>query len=126
MKSSIYKIDLNENKNDIAKNTIQLLRAAILTEKKKSMRDLTDNEILVIISKERKKRYDSLCQFESANREDLVIHVGDEHDDMIPENFTPLRLVFNYVNKRPMTYHGKCIECGNPTDRPDCTQTYDW
>ena len=70
-------------------------------------------------------------------KEDLVIHVGDEHDDMIPEGFTPLRYIFNYVNKRSTDYHGKCTECGGPTpwdenkgrynrqcDKPACKESY--
>lgn len=48
-------------------------------------------------------------------REDLVHHVEDEHDDMIPEGYSALRLVFNYVNKKPIEYNGKCTECGGPT-----------
>lgn len=48
-------------------------------------------------------------------REDLVVHVEEEHEDLIPEEFTPLRYVFNYVNKKPLEYHGKCTECGGPT-----------
>jgi very-short-patch-repair endonuclease len=49
-------------------------------------------------------------------REDLIGHVEQVHSDMIPEGFTPFRLVFNYVNKKPLDYHGKCTECGGPTD----------
>lgn len=49
-------------------------------------------------------------------REDLVIHVEEEHEELIPEGFTPLRYIFNYVNKKPLEYHGKCTECGSPTD----------
>lgn len=48
-------------------------------------------------------------------REELVIHVGDNHDDMMPEGFTPFRFIFHYVNKKSLEYHGKCTECGGPT-----------
>ena len=47
---------------------------------------------------------------------DLISHVSDEHDELIPEEFTATRYVFNYVNKRPMSYHGKCTECGKETE----------
>ncbi len=50
------------------------------------------------------------------SREDLVIHIEDEHPYEIPKDFTPFRYVFNYVNKKPSTYHGKCTECGGPTN----------
>ena len=46
------------------------------------------------------------------NKENLVIHVGDKHDDMIPENYSAFRLVFDYINKKPSNYNGKCIICG--------------
>ena len=46
------------------------------------------------------------------NKENLVIHVGDIHDDMIPEGYSAFRVVFDYVNKKPAGYNGKCIICG--------------
>jgi len=49
------------------------------------------------------------------NKEDLVSHVGDKHDDMIPEGYSAFRLVFDYVNKKPSGYNGKCIICGKET-----------
>ena len=50
------------------------------------------------------------------NKEDLIEHVEDAHDDLLPEGFTPFRLVFNHVNKKPLDYHGRCTECKGPTD----------
>lgn len=49
------------------------------------------------------------------NREKLVIHVDDKHENEIPEGFTALRYVFHYVNKKPLDYHGRCTECKGPT-----------
>ena len=49
-------------------------------------------------------------------RDKLVSHIEKYHDEMIPEDFTPLRYVFNYVNKKPLDYHGICTECKSPTD----------
>ena len=49
------------------------------------------------------------------DREKLVIHVDDKHQNEIPEGFTALRYVFHYVNKRPLDYHGRCTECKGPT-----------
>lgn len=48
-------------------------------------------------------------------REDLVRHIEDCHMDVLPEDFTPLRYVFNYVNRKDSNYHGKCTECGGKT-----------
>ena len=58
-------------------------------------------------------------------REDLVSHVEENHMDMVPKDFTPLRLVFNYVNKKPLNYHGKCTECGGPTPWDENKARYD-
>lgn len=58
-------------------------------------------------------------------REDLVDHVEDKHEEMIPEGFTVLRYVFNYVNKKPLDYHGKCTECGGPTPWDENKARYD-
>ena len=46
---------------------------------------------------------------------DLVPHVGEVHEDYIPEGYTPLRVVFDYINKKPANYNGRCTECGGPT-----------
>lgn len=58
-------------------------------------------------------------------RSDLVNHVAEEHEDLIPKDFTPLRLVFNYVNKKPLSYHGKCTECGGKTPWDENKGRYD-
>ena len=59
------------------------------------------------------------------NRDSLVRHVGNKHSDMLPEGFTPLRYVFNYVNKKGLDYHGKCTECGGPTPWDENKGRYD-
>lgn len=59
------------------------------------------------------------------NKQDLIEHVEDEHHDEIPEGFTAFRLVFNYVNKKPLSYHGKCTECGGPTPWDENKGRYD-
>lgn len=58
-------------------------------------------------------------------RQELVSHIEDEHEDEIPEGFTPFRLVFNYVNKKPLSYHGKCTECGSDTPWDENKGRYD-
>lgn len=59
------------------------------------------------------------------DRMKLVGHLEEKHDEMIPEDFTPFRYVFNYVNKRPLSYHGKCTECGGPTPWDENKGRYD-
>lgn len=70
-------------------------------------------------------------------REDLIAHISDEHEDLLPQNYSATRYVFNYVNRKPVDYCGKCTECGSPTkwredvaryarqcDRPACKESY--
>ena len=61
-----------KEKNVITKNTIQMIRAAILQTEKDKQTELDDNAILEIISKQVKQKNDALEQFEKANRQDLV------------------------------------------------------
>lgn len=55
------------------------------------------------------------CNKKHLTREDLVIHITDNHEYDLPEDFTPLRYTFNYVNKKPIEYHGICTECKGET-----------
>ena len=58
-------------------------------------------------------------------REDLVRHVTDNHEEDLPEDFTPLRYVFNYVNRKPVSYHGVCTECKRETPWNEEVGRYD-
>lgn len=67
--------DLKEamkNKDILAKNTIQSIRASILQEEKDKQIEADDALIETIIMKEKKKRTDALEQFKKADREDLI------------------------------------------------------
>ena len=61
-----------KEKDAITKNTIQMIRAAILQTEKDKQTELDDNTILEIISKQVKQKNDALEQFEKADRQDLV------------------------------------------------------
>ena len=61
-----------KEKDVIMKNTIQMIRAAILQTEKDKQTELDDNAILEIISKQVKQKNDALEHFEKANRQDLV------------------------------------------------------
>jgi len=58
-------------------------------------------------------------------RQDLVTHIEEEHEHEIPEGFSAFRLVFNYVNHKPLSYHGKCTECGKQTPWDENKGRYD-
>lgn len=54
-------------------------------------------------------------------KEMLINHIENKHEDMIPENFTSRQVVFNYINKKTC---GKCIVCGKETDWNDTSGKY--
>ena len=45
-------------------------------------------------------------------RKDLITHIDKSHKDLIPENYTAARLVYNIANK---TEYGRCRVCGKET-----------
>ena len=51
---------------------------------------------------------------EHLSREDLVQHIDEDHDDMIPENFSPSRVVFDIVNNK-QGKGGVCVVCKRET-----------
>ena len=73
--------DLKEsmkNKDTIRKNTIQMVRAAILQIEKDKGIEVQDDKILEIISKEVKTKKDVLKDFEKAERQDLIDQTNQE------------------------------------------------
>ena len=73
--------DLKEamkEKNEIKKNAIQMVRAGILQIEKDKGIELTDEQIIELISKEVKKRKDSIADYEKGGREDLVNQIKEE------------------------------------------------
>lgn len=61
-----------KEKDVLRKNTVQLVRAAILQKEKDQQVTLNDSDILDVIAKEVKSRRDSLIEFEKGGRQDLV------------------------------------------------------
>ena len=59
-------------KDNIRKNTIQMVRAAILQIEKDKGITVEDDKILEIIAKEIKSKKDAISDFEKAGRDDLV------------------------------------------------------
>ena len=71
------KIAMREKQN-LKKDVVQMIRAAILQVEKDKQIELDDNQILEIIAKEAKKRKDSLVDYEKSGREDLVEKIKEE------------------------------------------------
>lgn len=58
------------------------------------------------------KKYKCPYCDERHDRNKLIDHVEDVHEDLIPENQTPTQVVFNSINKKD---HGTCVICKKPT-----------
>lgn len=59
-------------KDEVKKNTITLLRAAILQVEKDTQKELSSEEMLAIVAKEVKKRKESIEDYKKAERQDIV------------------------------------------------------
>ena len=73
--------DLKEamrSKNEIKKNTVQMVRAAILQIEKDKGIQVEDDKILEIIAKEVKTKKDAIKDFEKAERQDLIDQTNQE------------------------------------------------
>ena len=114
--------ELNANKLTIRKNN----KAAIRMYQKNGFKVVKSNGIMyymekvntihetVVINESAKDRTFK-CPYcpERYKRPKLVDHVEKVHSDMIPEGYTPARVVFNYINKKE---HGRCVQCGKETE----------
>ena len=79
-----------KEKNEIRKNVIQMVRAAILQVEKDKQIEVTDEQIVEIIAKEAKKRRDSIPDYEKSEREDLINQIKQEIT--ILEEYLPAQL----------------------------------
>ena len=79
-----------KNKEEIRKNTIQMVRAAILQIEKDKGIQVEDDKILEIIAKEVKTKKDALSDFEKAEREDLINQTNQEIE--ILQEYLPQQL----------------------------------
>ena len=65
--------DSMKERDEVKKNTVQMVRAAILQIEKDKGIEVTDDQIIEIIAKESKKRKDAAVDFEKSGREDLIV-----------------------------------------------------
>lgn len=72
-----------KEKDEIRKNTITMVRAAILQVEKDQRIILDEEAILEVIAREVKKRRDSLPDYERSNRPDLVEQIKTEIDILL-------------------------------------------
>lgn len=79
-----------KDKDTNRKNTVQMVRAAILQVEKDKKIELNDDQILEVIAKEFKKRNDSLADYEKSGREDLIAQIKEEM--AVLEGYLPKKL----------------------------------
>jgi len=86
--------DLKEamkEKDILKKDTITMLRAAILQVEKDSQKVLNDDDICGIVAKEVKKRKESVSEYENAGRQDIADNLKREIEILskyLPEQLT--------------------------------------
>ncbi len=85
------------DKNNLRKNVIQMVRAAILQVEKDKHIELNDEQIVEIIAKESKKRKDSLSDYEKSGREDLIEQIKEEIE--ILSEYLPKQLEKEEIEK---------------------------
>lgn len=83
------KVSMRE-KNEVRKNVVQMVRAAVLQVEKDKQIELGDEQIVEIMAKEAKKRRDSIADYEKGGREDLVNKIKEEIS--IIEEYLPKQL----------------------------------
>ena len=70
--------DAMKEKDTIKKDTVQMVRAAILQIEKDKGIEVTDEKIIEIIAKEVKGKKDALVDFEKGGRQDLIDQTNQE------------------------------------------------
>ena len=78
------------DKNVVRKNTVQMIRAAILQIEKDTGNEVDDAKIIDIIAKEMKKKKDAMADFEKAGRQDLIDQTNEEMK--VLEEYLPKQL----------------------------------
>ena len=61
-----------KDKDTVRKNTVQMVRSAILQFEKDNLKELDEEGVLEVIARELKKRRDVLPEYEKSGREDLI------------------------------------------------------
>lgn len=92
--------DLKEamkNKDSFKLGVIRMVKGAMQLEKANPRAELTDDDVIKVLSKQIKMRKESITQFESAGREDLVEQNKKELE--ILNTYMPEQLSLEELNK---------------------------
>ena len=85
-----------KNKDSFSLGVIRMVKGAIQLEKINKKRELTDDEIIAVVSKQIKMRNDSINEFKKANRIDLVEQ--NQKEIAILNKYMPKQLSQEEVN----------------------------
>lgn len=73
-------INAMKNKDKKLLSVLRMVKGSIMLEEIDLKRDLNDDEVINVISKQIKTRKDSIAEFEKANRNDLIEQTQSEID----------------------------------------------
>ena len=45
------------------------------------------------------------------DKEELIDHISDKHDDLIPSNYSSFRILYDFINCKNPGYESKCLIC---------------
>ena len=86
-----------KEKDSFSLGVVRMVKGAILLESISKKKELTDEEIISVISKQIKMRKDSIVEFEKGNRQDLVEQNKKEIE--ILNKYMPEQLSMEEINK---------------------------
>ncbi len=105
-------------------SVIRMVKAAVQMEELNLKRELNDDEVIGIISKQIKTRKESIIEFEKGNRTDLIEQTQKEIEilmDYLPEQLTEEEVhqivenAFNKVEPKSMADMGKLMAIITPS-----------
>ena len=79
-----------KNSDKFKATVLRMLKSAVLLEKTSGKKELTDDDIIMIIKKQIKQRNDSISEYEKYGREDTVNDLKNEI--AILESYLPKQL----------------------------------
>ncbi len=106
----------NQDKETLA--VIRMVKGAIQMEELNTKRELNDDEVIAIISKQIKTRKESIVEFEKGGRQDLIAQTNSEIEILnkyMPEQLSEEEIdkyieeVFNEVNPTSQSDMGKIM-----------------
>ncbi|WP_338198986.1 GatB/YqeY domain-containing protein [Lactobacillus rizhaonensis] len=89
--------DAMKARDKVRLNTVRMIKSALMNEKIKAGHDLTADEELTVLSREKKQREESIAEFTKANRDDLVDETKQEL--AIVENYLPKQMTDEELNQ---------------------------